>query len=853
MKLVASILVLIGLTSSGEAATISGTITAEATGSPLQFIEVTAWEYVAATKEWEVQATAVTPAAGTYSLTVGAGDYKVHARMTFGQTGNYGDRWYDVAAPDGDGYFGEDADTLTLGASTNLSGINIAMEVLGGMDGRVRVGGVYLASIAIRMERNSDPRYHHNTLSLASPHLGDFGMRGLIPANDYQFIVYDPTGVRDTLALVGPLTITSNTTGDAGDLTLSNYGTDPYEGNDAPNCAAGDVDAALLHMDPPQPWASSGAYIGPASANDVDWFCLQTVEGDRFLISATTEFSFGGATRYHPWTDPILSFWGNNGTIQLAADDDSGTGPRDSRIDTGPLGAGCYCAAVSMFGDVSWNGSGQQSIGSYVVGFEMGNRPPVLKVKKGATEVPSAPTPLVMDEGETIVLNLEYADADHDPVALSFSHKDNAAVDVVGGTLDTGLESGDYTWTASQTASVGSPYTIRVEAAEAEFTIVKDIVIEVVDVNVPPPAPDLVSPIEGAVEMNTTPTLVLSNVTDFDGDSLTYDIEVYYGDPTGLPDQTTTVAEGGGGTTSWTTAAIPENTRVHWRARADDGLVGGLSPWTMFGEFLVDLANDPPGTPILTKPIQDELIMVRRPALSVINVTDPEDDDIEFIFEVAIGTDFVNIVWTSPAVPMDTISSTTTTLVDEDLDWGRQYFARAYAIDARAGQSGYSNVRWFRLKDNVPPGTPFFVDECVTQTYTETAPTSIVVTNVEDTENEVVSFELRFYLFEDDPEATAPILIVNTEQVEQATTTAIEFDSSLLENGHYRYRVRAYDGSDYSEWIECDFILDLPPPIDPEEAGGCGCMTSNETGDPVAATLLFLVVAAILGWRRRRG
>jgi MYXO-CTERM domain-containing protein len=847
-----ALLLLIGLTASAEAATISGTITAEATGGPLQFVEVTARCYVTATKKWEAQASDVTSASGTYSLSIPAGDYKVHARMTFGQTGNYGDRWYDVAAPDGNGYFGEDADILTLAGATNLNGINIAMEVLGGMDGRVRVGADFLPSIVVRMERSSDPRYHHNDLSEAAPNPGDFGMGGLIPANDYQLILYDPTGVHDTLVVAGPFTITSGTTGNAGDLVLSNYGADPYENNDAPNCAAGGVIAAPLHMDPPQPWASSGAYIGPASANDVDWFCMETVEGDRLILNATTEFSFGGSIRYHPWTDPVLSFWGGGGTVMLAADDDSGAGPRDATIDTGLLNAGCYCAAVSMFGDVSWNGSGQQSIGSYVMRFEMGNRPPLLEVKRGETIVPSAPTPLVMDEGETIVLSLEYPDVDHDPVALSFSHKDNDAADVVDGTLNVGLESGDYTWTASQTAAVGSPYTIRVEVADAEFTLVKDIVIVVLGVNIPAAAPELISPIGGVIETISTPTLIIANSTDPNGDSLTYDIEVYYGDPTGLPDQTSTVVEGGGGTTSWTTNAIPENTRVQWRARADDGQIGGLSPWSTFGDFLVNTINDAPETPILTRPTEGEVLMVRRPALSVNNVTDPEDDDVEFFFELATDSDFLDMVWTSQAVPMDTMGSTTTTLVDEDLAWGGEYFARAYAVDDFGGQSGYSNVHAFRIKDNVPPGRPDFVDECVTRTYTETALISVEVTNVDDTENDLVVFELEVYLIDDDPESTEPLLYTSTEQVEQATSTAIEFDASSLEDAHYSYRIRAFDGTSASEWIECDFILDLSQsPIDPEESGGCGCTTTNETGDPTGAALFFLMVVTFF-WRSRR-
>ena len=91
-----------------------------------------------------------------------------------------------------------------------------------------------------------------------------------------------------------------------------------------------------------------------------------------------------------------------------------------------------------------------------------------------------------------------------------------------------------------------------------------------------------------------------------------------------------------------------------------------------------------------------------------------------------------------------------------DLSWGADYFARVRARDARGGESAWSDPHAFRLKQNQPPGTPGFDGGCVATTFDQTAPTSIVVRNVEDPEHEVVTFELEMFRFDDDPAVGVP-------------------------------------------------------------------------------------------------
>ena len=821
-----------------RAGTITGTITAATGGAPISGAQVRVWAQNS--KGWTITATVTSNASGVYSASVAAGDYKVDARGPDNGS-NYTDRWYDVAAPTGSGYIGEDADLVTVTASGTTSGINIALQNGGGLDGFVLHPTNVLHSGAwVRLERKSDPRMHHNDQSKGSPHLGLFSFRNVPPASDYQLLFYDPTGTYELLN-GSSRSITAGSNASIGNLSMTVFPTDPYEGNNTPNCSA-PIDSTGLHAATPVPWQSSNAHIGPRGS-DPDWYCIQTVAGDRFYIEATTEFSFGGATRYHPWTDPTLSFWAGAGTTKLVEDDDSGTGPLDAWVDTGPLDAGCYCAAVTTFGDSDYNGSGQGSAGRYRLDITMGNRPPVVSIKKGQTEVPGTFT---INEGELLDLNLSYADADGDPVTSAFSHKDMSGADVTSGTLTLGGTSGSYTWQVPADGASGSPYTLRLDASESEFAMAKTVQLVVLAVNDPPTVPAPVSPTGGAVIAMATPMLVWSNSTDADGDMLSYDVEVYYDGTDGAAAQTQTVSEGAGGQTSWTVAAnIPENTRVYWRVRASDGN-GGFSPWSEFAEFLVDSANDPPETPILTKPGNYETVMVRRPGLSVINVTDPESEPIDFIFEIANDDAFTDVVWTSAAVAMNTLAATTMTVPTQDLDWGARYYARARARDARGAESGWSNVRQFDLKDNVAPGTPDFAEGCTALIYDFKAPEKITVNNVVDPEGEQVTFEVEFFLYDDDPTTATPVLRATAQQDDTAATTDIPFDASQLDNGHYRYRVRAFDGTDYSDWIECDLTLDLPPP---SSSGGC-C----DSGAPAPASLLLalLTLLAVIPRRARR-
>ena len=167
MKILAAVLLLPSL---ALGASVSGRITDGTTG--LAGMEVRLWAQT--TKGFTLQPpgqVVLTDSAGNYTFTgLPAGTWKLDTRMPNGFSGNWGDRWYDVALPTTGGYTPDDADQLVLAPSDALTNMDIAVELNGGFDGRVvDLISQPLGDFLVRAEALVDRRIHHNDLSKTDP------------------------------------------------------------------------------------------------------------------------------------------------------------------------------------------------------------------------------------------------------------------------------------------------------------------------------------------------------------------------------------------------------------------------------------------------------------------------------------------------------------------------------------------------------------------------------------------------------------------------------------------------------------------------------------------------------------
>ncbi len=216
-----------------------------------------------------------------------------------------------------------------------------------------------------------------------------------------------------------------------------------------------------------------------------------------------------------------------------------------------------------------------------------------------------------------------------------------------------------------------------------------------------PSSPTLSAPSTGSEVASLFPMLQVGNSTDLDLDVLTYKFEVATTTAFGVAIVTSalTVAEGGGGMTSWTVAeALSDNTPYYWRARANDGTVDGGN--TSVGRFFVNTSNDPPSPVALTAPDDGEEVETRTPTLSVANATDSDGDVLTYDFEIDVSAAFNAAVGGN-----EEQTSNETSFVSPQLDDNTWYFWRARANDGSAA-GDWATRRFFVNTENDPPNSP---------------------------------------------------------------------------------------------------------------------------------------------------
>jgi RHS repeat-associated protein len=386
------------------------------------------------------------------------------------------------------------------------------------------------------------------------------------------------------------------------------------------------------------------------------------------------------------------------------------------------------------------------------------------------------------------------ADPDGDPLTYTFElYADPGLTTLVASASDIPQTPSTTTWTVPVTLNDNTHYYWRARANDPYETgpWMTPASFFVNTVNDPPTAPTLSSPANGSQVMTLQPMLEVGNAVDPDDSSLTYTFEVYT-DPglTVLVASASNIAQGTG-MTSWTVpTALTEDTTYYWRAQAVDphGLAG---PWMMPtpnpASFFVNVTNGPPTVPTIVSPADQSTVITFQPTLIAGNSTDPENDPLQYEFEVDTVSSFngSNLLQSGP-LPAGS-GGQTSWLVPQPLTENTQYYWRVRANDGQA-MSGWATASFFVNTVNDPPTAPTLANPPDGSQVATLTPT-LTVNNATDPEGDAVTYRFELYA---DPFNL--LLVAASPEITQGTgTTSWTVSPALQENHLYWWRVRATD------------------------------------------------------------
>jgi PiT family inorganic phosphate transporter len=160
---------------------------------------------------------------------------------------------------------------------------------------------------------------------------------------------------------------------------------------------------------------------------------------------------------------------------------------------------------------------------------------------------------------------------------------------IVGAVIGVGLTKDYRTVSFRMVSTIGIGWLVTPLSAG----ILSYVIITAVPVNTVPTAPDLHSPAHNEHVTANQPALSVRNSFDKDGQSLSYEFEVYQDE--GLRSLVASVSGvlEGKNTTAWKVdITLDDNSFYYWRARAYDGM--GYSKWMDTAKFLVHIPNELP-------------------------------------------------------------------------------------------------------------------------------------------------------------------------------------------------------------------------------------------------------------------
>lgn len=248
--------------------------------------------------------------------------------------------------------------------------------------------------------------------------------------------------------------------------------------------------------------------------------------------------------------------------------------------------------------------------------------------------------------------------------------------------------------------------------------------------------------------------------------------------------------------TTWTVDGLEENTRYYWRVKADDG--SAQSSWAG-ASFYVNQMNEAPSVPTVKNPGPDAWVDTQTPTLSLHSAVDPDDDTLEYVFEIYENDTMTRfVVQGESADPLWTVTGA--------LDNNTRYYWRAQALDEH-GVSG----DWTELSD-------FFVK---TDSDNE-APSLVFITPGQDLYTNADTLDIQWTA--DDPDSNALISVyLNSDEAgdipvaedieEDSGLDSLSVDISGLSEGTYTlFALIADEDSEVRAEADGSIIIDRTPP-----------------------------------------
>ena len=357
-------------------------------------------------------------------------------------------------------------------------------------------------------------------------------------------------------------------------------------------------------------------------------------------------------------------------------------------------------------------------------------------------------------------------------------------------------------------------------------------------INHAPSMPVINAPEHGAEITQIQPDLVIQNSVDEDGDTITYEFELYSDEEITILVASKSDVFEGTDTTSWSVSTdLNDNTRYFWRVRATDG--DAYSLWA-YGSFFVNMENDPPGGFNNSSPRDNIEVDTQTPTLQVTNSVDIDEDPVTYTFEVYADRSMSALI-TSASGISEGENGTASWLVNTMLDDDTMYFWRVVATDEHGALSETPLVSFLVNTLNAAPGSPL-ISSPVAGSETPLQELDLVVTNAAD----AVS-----YFFELDRVNTfdSPAMETSGEIAEEVDTTSWQV-TGLEDNTRYYWRVKAGDAAAESNWIVGDFFVNTandapssPTVKNPGEKAWVETLTPslliNSAGDPDNDSLIY--------------